>query len=161
MKQGQPNVPTITKFLSEMATNYYNDQQSTNGEEGGGEAKKKKVLRVGLDPYVHSASFAKELNEALANAAGEVLANGNDGEELREIAVIDTLDGKPNLVDAIWEGRPALPKNPFRVQVGSRLRILMHHLVQLWLCLHFASHTHTPIPHISQWNTLESQSSTR
>ncbi|EED87073.1 predicted protein, partial [Thalassiosira pseudonana CCMP1335] len=103
MKQGQPNVPTITKFLSEMATNYYNDQQSTNGEEGGGEAKKKKVLRVGLDPYVHSASFAKELNEALADAAGE-------------IAVIDTLDGKPNLVDAIWEGRPALPKNPFRVQ---------------------------------------------
>ena len=118
MKQGQPKVPTITKFLSDLATMHYQ--------------KESKPLKVGMDAYVHSANFAKELSEAFEEAAkdveldGDEEVNGANGEKMEEdtastappiIAEIDTLDGKPNIIDSIWEGRPALPKNPFRVQV--------------------------------------------
>ena len=116
MKQGQQKVPSITKFLSELATTHYSEN--------------KKALKVGLDAFVHSASFAKELNEAFDEAAKEMDSgdedetNGANGDSAMEVAApviaeIDTLDGKPNMVDSIWEGRPALPKNPFRVQVCS------------------------------------------
>ena len=63
-----------------------------------------------MDAYVHAASFAKELNEAFADAAKDI-----EGDVPPTIAAIDTLDGKQNVVDSIWEGRPDLPKNPFRV----------------------------------------------
>eukprot|EP00577_Skeletonema_sp_RCC1716_P005313 CAMPEP_0113416366 /NCGR_PEP_ID=MMETSP0013_2-20120614/25078_1 /TAXON_ID=2843 ORGANISM="Skeletonema costatum, Strain 1716" /NCGR_SAMPLE_ID=MMETSP0013_2 /ASSEMBLY_ACC=CAM_ASM_000158 /LENGTH=766 /DNA_ID=CAMNT_0000303417 /DNA_START=91 /DNA_END=2391 /DNA_ORIENTATION=+ /assembly_acc=CAM_ASM_000158 len=95
MKQGQPKVPTIPKFLADLATSHY-----TNS----------KPLKVGMDAYVHAASFAKELNEAFADAAKDM-----EGDVPPTIAAIDTLDGKQNVVDSIWEGRPDLPKNPFRV----------------------------------------------
>lgn len=98
MKQGEPKVPTLTKFLSDLATSHYT---TTN-----------QPLRVGLDPYVHSANFAKTLVEGFEDAAKDVV----DGVPPVVIAAIDTLDGKVNVVDSIWEGRPALPKNPFRVQ---------------------------------------------
>ena len=128
MKQGQPKVPSITKFISDMAVKHYN----MHG----------KPLVVGMDPYVHSAAFAKELKMALDEAAKDVVdadvgkeeenvSNGSDMENKNGIAnalpssssppvvvgILDTLDGKPNIVDSIWEGRPAIPKNPFRVQV--------------------------------------------
>mmetsp|Transcript_27533 Transcript_27533/g.42452 ORF Transcript_27533/g.42452 Transcript_27533/m.42452 type:complete len:767 (-) Transcript_27533:35-2335(-) len=96
MKQGQPKVPTIPKFLADLATSHY----TTNS----------KPLKVGMDAYVHAASFAKELNEAFADAAKDM-----EGDVPPTIAAIDTLDGKQNVVDSIWEGRPDLPKNPFRV----------------------------------------------
>jgi len=96
MKQGQPKVPTIPKFLADLATSHY----TTNS----------KPLKVGMDAYVHAASFAKELNEAFADAAKDI-----EGDVPPTIAAIDTLDGKQNVVDSIWEGRPDLPKNPFRV----------------------------------------------
>ena len=74
---------------------------------------------MGMDAYVHSASFAKDLNEAFEGAAKDM----DDGDATNGcaavIAEIDTLDGKPNMVDAVWDGRPALPKNPFRVHVCS------------------------------------------
>ncbi|KAK1735313.1 Xaa-Pro aminopeptidase [Skeletonema marinoi] len=95
MKQGQPKVLTIPKFLADLATSHY-----TNS----------KPLKVGMDAYVHAASFAKELNEAFADAAKDM-----EGDVPPTIAAIDTLDGKQNVVDSIWEGRPDLPKNPFRV----------------------------------------------
>lgn len=97
MKQGQPKVPTITKFLADLATTHYTTTDS-------------KPLKVGMDAYVHAASFAKELNEAFDAAAKDM-----EGDVPPTIAAIDTLDGKQNLVDSIWEGRPDLPKNPFRV----------------------------------------------
>ena len=133
MKQGQPKVPSITKFISDMAVKHYN----MHG----------KPLVVGMDPYVHSAAFAKELKMALEEAAKDVVevvvdvdvgkeeemsvSNGSNMENKNGIAnalpssssppvvvgILDTLDGKPNIVDSIWEGRPAIPKNPFRVQV--------------------------------------------
>ncbi len=96
MKQGQPKVPTITKFLADLASTHYTTDS--------------KPLKVGMDAYVHAASFAKELNEAFDAAAKDM-----EGDVPPTIAAIDTLDGKQNLVDSIWEGRPDLPKNPFRV----------------------------------------------
>jgi len=97
MKQGQPKIPTITKFLADLATSHYTTHS--------------KPLRVGMDAYVHAASFAKELNEAFDAAAEDIM----EGDVPPIIAEIDTLDGKQNLVDSIWEDRPDLPKNPFRV----------------------------------------------
>ena len=97
MKQGQPKVPTIPKFLADLASTYYTDNS--------------KPLKVGMDAYVHAASFAKELNEAFDGAAKDIM----EGDVPPTIAAIDTLDGKQNLVDSIWEGRPEMPKNPFRV----------------------------------------------
>ena len=95
--------------------------------------KESKPLKVGMDAYVHSANFAKELSEAFEEAAKDVELDGDEEEgtngetaAMEEdnvstappvIAEIDTLDGKPNIIDSIWQGRPALPKNPFRVQV--------------------------------------------
>lgn len=110
MKQGQPKVPTINKFLSDLATSHYKEE--------------KKALKVGIDAYVHSASFAKDLNGAFEDAANDMdLGDGDEamnGDSKADdvtpvIAEIATLDGKPNVVDSIWEGRPAVPKNPFRV----------------------------------------------
>lgn len=112
MKQGQPKVPTLTKFLADLASTHYSERSVP--------------LRVGLDAYVHSASFAGDLTEAFEDAAKEVAPGANgDGDAATTttqttIAVIDTLDGKPNMVDSVWEGRPAIPKNPFRVQVRER-----------------------------------------
>lgn len=103
MKQGQPKVPTIPKFLSNLAADYF----KSNGV----------PFKVGIDPYVHAASFAKELNEAFEKAAGDVeveVSNGDD-ETSPVIAEIDTLNGHSNLVDSVWTDRPELPKNPFRV----------------------------------------------
>ena len=131
MKQGQPKVPSITKFISDMALKHY----TMHG----------KPLVVGMDPYVHSAAFAKELKMALEEAAKDVVEvvvgvdvgkeeeNVSNGSNMNKngignalpssssppvvVGILDTLDGKPNIVDSIWEGRPAIPKNPFRVQV--------------------------------------------
>ena len=114
MRQGNTGVPTIIKFLTDMAIDNYK--------------RKGAPLRVGLDAYVHSASFARELTDAFADAAADVVVVDDDDAPAIDgsaperpppsIAVLDTLDGRPNIVDSIWEGRPALPKNPFRVHVS-------------------------------------------
>ena len=106
MKQGQPKVPTITKFLSDLAISHYND--------------KNQPLKVGIDPFVHSASFAKELMDALGDAAKDLevddAANGDGSSDVPPtIAKLDTLDGMPNLIDSTWSNRPPLPTNPFVV----------------------------------------------
>ena len=59
MKQGLPKVPSITKFLADMAVKHY----QTFG----------RPLVVGLDAYVHSAAFAKELKEAFDEASKPML----------------------------------------------------------------------------------------
>ena len=107
MKQGQPKVPTITKFLSDLAISHYND--------------KNQPLKVGIDPFVHSASFAKELMDALGDAAKDLevddAANGDGSSDVPPtIAKLDTLDGMPNLIDSTWSNRPPLPTNPFVIQ---------------------------------------------
>mmetsp|Transcript_32903 Transcript_32903/g.69016 ORF Transcript_32903/g.69016 Transcript_32903/m.69016 type:complete len:681 (+) Transcript_32903:265-2307(+) len=111
MKQGQPKVPTIDTFLSDLARSHYKE--------------KSKPLKVGIDAYVHSASFVQNLYEAFYYAAKDMGRGANEdatgnavnGDHASRVIVeIDTLDGKINMVDSIWEGRPALPKNLFRVQ---------------------------------------------
>jgi Xaa-Pro aminopeptidase len=97
MKQGQPKVPSIVKFLGEAAAKQYKATKSS--------------LKVGIDPFVHPASFAKELKAAFADAAKSEL-NMED-----EDVVIGELDtSNANLIDPIWgEERPEIPANPFRV----------------------------------------------
>ena len=101
MKMGEPKVPTIVKFLGEHAAKHYKESGS-NGD--------RKPLRVGIDPYVHAASFKKELEESFAsNAALEI-----DDEDEPVVGMLDT--SHPNLIDPIWgEKRPAIPASPFRV----------------------------------------------
>ena len=94
MKQGLPKVPTITKFLTDLAEEKRNCGSSV-------------PLKVGIDPYVHPASFAKDLTEAFDGATKDL------GEEAASLGEIVTLQS--NLVDEIWEDRPAVPTSPFRV----------------------------------------------
>mmetsp|Transcript_53185 Transcript_53185/g.159197 ORF Transcript_53185/g.159197 Transcript_53185/m.159197 type:complete len:838 (-) Transcript_53185:170-2683(-) len=130
MKMGQPNVPTIPKFLSE---------QALQKREGGSDSSPLGPYRVGMDPYVHSAKFAEDLYGAFEVAAAKVrpapssaLSEGSESDSSSvepsdvPLCLIDTLDsiGNPNLVDEIWEDeecagddgcRPPIPTSPFRV----------------------------------------------
>lgn len=91
VKSGQPKVPTITKYLGDLAAKHYGET--------------KKPLVVGIDPFVHAASFAKELTDAFAEAAEE------------DDVIIGEIDtSNENLIDEIWaDERPPVPKSPFRV----------------------------------------------
>ena len=108
MRQGVGKVPTINKFLTDLA-----------------EEKRKcglsKPLRVGIDPYVHPASFVKDLTEAFDAATKDfALGEGGDGDEeaseadpanLGEIVTLES-----NIVDEVWgDERPPVPTSPFRV----------------------------------------------
>eukprot|EP00542_Grammatophora_oceanica_P020470 CAMPEP_0194041766 /NCGR_PEP_ID=MMETSP0009_2-20130614/13602_1 /TAXON_ID=210454 /ORGANISM="Grammatophora oceanica, Strain CCMP 410" /LENGTH=733 /DNA_ID=CAMNT_0038685373 /DNA_START=101 /DNA_END=2302 /DNA_ORIENTATION=- len=94
MKQGQPKVPTIPKFLGELAAKHYKESSEP--------------LQIGIDPFVHPAAFAKEVQDALGSAARKEL----DDEDLT-IGKLET--SHPNLVDPLWESRPPIPTSPFRV----------------------------------------------
>lgn len=95
-KQGLPATPTIVKWLATQAVEHY----KVHG----------KPLKVAIDPYVHAASFQKELQEAW----DEAVATEFDDDDDIQIGVLDT--SHPNLIDPIWgEQRPAIPQSPFRV----------------------------------------------
>lgn len=96
MKQGLPKVPALTKFVSERAVEHFSDHG--------------KVFRVGIDPFVHAASFELDLTDAFVEAAGK-----SDLSDDVIVGEIDTLDGHDNLVDQVWEHRPPMPNSPFRV----------------------------------------------
>ena len=110
-KQGLPTTLTIPQWLAQQAALYY----QAHG----------KALRIGIDPYVHAASFPTELQRALKDAQQGLEAPPNhDDDDDSDNAFIGKLvtlssddpDKPPlNLVDAIWKDRPALPKAPFRV----------------------------------------------
>ncbi len=98
VKQGQPKVPTIVKKLAEVAVEHYKEN--------------KKPLRVGIDPFVHPASFAKEFSTAMEEAAK--IDMDTTEEEIPTIGELDTSNA--NLIDPIWaEARPPIPTSPFRV----------------------------------------------
>jgi Xaa-Pro aminopeptidase len=100
MKQGQPKVPSIVKHLGEVAVKHYQENNKT-------------PLRVGIDPFVHPASFAKEFQEAVEEAAKEELDIGEDDDTPIVIGELDT--SHANLIDPIWgDARPAIPTSPFR-----------------------------------------------
>jgi Xaa-Pro aminopeptidase len=109
-KSGLPETKTIPKWLAERAVKQYR-------ETGGA-----KPLRVGMDPFVNAASFAKEVEDAFKEAADAEVdlptppATEGDGggEATVTIGVLDT--AHENLIDPIWgEDRPAIPASEFRV----------------------------------------------
>jgi Xaa-Pro aminopeptidase len=96
-KSGAPDTLTIPKWLATTASEYY--------------TKHKKQLRIGIDPFVHPASFAKEVEDAMSDVAKNENFDENPG-------TIQTLN--ENLVDIIWDKdintpRPEIPVSPFRV----------------------------------------------
>jgi Xaa-Pro aminopeptidase len=97
-KGGEPKTPTIPNFLGELAAKYYKEHSTP--------------LAVGLDPFVHPASFAKELTKAFeASAAKSELGNDDNGGTVGELV---TSHG--NLIDPIWgDARPEVPYSAFRV----------------------------------------------
>lgn len=98
IKQGQPKVPTIVKKLAEVAVEAFQADA--------------KPLKVGIDPFVHPASFAKDFREAMEEAAKDKLDVQDDN--LPVIGELDT--SHANLIDPIWsDDRPAIPTSPFRV----------------------------------------------
>lgn len=87
MKQGLPQTPTLIKYLADAA-----------------KESDKKQFRIGMDPFVHSASFCKELKEALKSEEND-----------EPVGVLET-SLPDNLIDILWDKhRPALPTAPFRV----------------------------------------------
>jgi Xaa-Pro aminopeptidase len=103
MKQGEPKVPTIVKYLTEKAIKLNKDD--------GNESKDKtaRKLKVGIDPYVHPASFAKDFNDAMEEGAKSDLDDG-------ELSIGELVKLEANLIDPIWgEFRPPVPYNPWRV----------------------------------------------
>ena len=97
MKQGLPKVPSLTKYISGTAMKNYEN----NG----------KTFRVGIDPFVHAASFEKDLMDAFKTAVEK-----SDLSDDVVVGEIDTLDDHGNLVDKVWgDARPEVPTNPFRV----------------------------------------------
>jgi Xaa-Pro aminopeptidase len=98
-KAGLADTLTIPKWLAAAAVKKY------------GQSDPQTPLKVGMDPFVHAASFAKELETAFAEAAADEL-NIADGEATK-IGVLDT--SNENLVDPIWTDRPEVPTSPFRV----------------------------------------------
>jgi Xaa-Pro aminopeptidase len=102
MKQGLPKVPTLTKYIADLA----GEQYTTS----------KKTFNVGIDPFVHPASFEKELNDAFDTKAEDVLDIDNDEDEDAIIGELKTLDNGQNFVDDVWgEERPPIPTSPFKV----------------------------------------------
>ena len=97
-KQGLPSTPSIPKWLATRAVEHVK-----------GSGDKKTPLKVGIDPFVHAASFAKELQEAWEEAANDEFDDDD--------VVIGVLDAShDNLIDPIWgQARPAIPTSPFRV----------------------------------------------
>lgn len=92
-KSGLLETPTIPKWLSATAVEHYQQFH--------------KPLRIGIDPYVHAASMAKEVQDLLADAAKDQGWDEHPGLLVTE---------HENLVDSIWgEARPPIPISPFRV----------------------------------------------
>lgn len=92
MKQGLPETPTISNYIADAAKEHFDSN--------------KKPFRIGMDPFVHAASFCKELEKALDEK--------NDNED-EKCGILETSLSN-NLIDELWgESRPALPNAPFRV----------------------------------------------
>lgn len=99
-KAGLPSTPTIAKWLASTAV-----------------AASSKPLRIGMDPHVHAASFAKDVTTAMEEAVKEEEQKPDAANDVSSTASrIGTLVTEhPNLIDPIWgDARPALPEAPFR-----------------------------------------------
>ena len=86
-KAGLPSTPTIPKWLA---------------QESSLKQKASSSFKIGMDPFVHAASFPKEVKTAFEEEEG--MTQGPD------IQTITT-----NLVDQIWHNQPPVPTSPWRV----------------------------------------------
>lgn len=94
-KSGLTDTLTIPKWLASTATEFYQQHQ--------------KPMRIGIDPFVHPASFAKEVEDAMADVAQTESFDENPG-----LLCTDA----QNLIDILWEKeatRPPIPTSPFRI----------------------------------------------
>jgi Xaa-Pro aminopeptidase len=90
MEQGKPKVPSLTAWLAQEAAVHWKETGSP--------------FRIAIDPYVHAASFAKDLQDAFETENADAVI----GE------LVTTL--QCNLIDPIWsKARPAIPTSPFCV----------------------------------------------
>lgn len=93
MKQGQPKVPTIPNFLSNLAVEYYKNHGTP--------------FKIGIDPYVHSASFAKELQEAFDKAAQDMDVDDsiNGDNDDNDVTAVENEKSLPVIgeIDTGWE----------------------------------------------------------
>lgn len=100
MKQGLPKVPSITKFIANIAAEQYSTSEV------------KVPFVVGIDPFVHPASFERELNNAFDEAAGSI---DDIGEEV-VIGELKAMVNGYNPIDDVWgDERPDIPTSPFKV----------------------------------------------
>lgn len=100
MKQGLPKVPTLTKYVADLAATKYEAE--------------KNPFRVGIDPFVHPASFESELKDAFDEVNDFGGENGDDEEVI--IGSLKTMDDGYNPIDEIWgDERPPIPTSPFKV----------------------------------------------
>ena len=91
MKQGTAKVPSISAWLAKEASNHWTETGLP--------------FRIGIDPYVHPASFAKEVTNAMEAEQPDAV-----------IAELVTSIEPGNLIDPIWSTcRPPIPTSPFRV----------------------------------------------
>ena len=90
MKSGQPKVPKISKWLAELAVKHYTAHKTE--------------LVVGIDPFVHPASFADEVYKAFDEEAQIELSSGDDdGDDDANVVSIGRLEtSHSNLIDPIW-----------------------------------------------------------
>lgn len=94
-KAGLPSTPTIAKWLAEQAAGKFKKDSNK--------------LRIGLDPFVHPASFAKDVEKAMK----EVAMSEFDNEDMN---LSEFITENENLIDPIWGSeRPDIPTSPFRV----------------------------------------------
>jgi Xaa-Pro aminopeptidase len=106
-KSGQAAVPTLQKWLADLAVQSY---QKKNVDQ----QQQVVPLRVGMDPYVHAASFSKDFKTALEEAANEAGLEEDAESKLATVGVLIAIDD--NLVDSIWgDIRPPIPASAFRV----------------------------------------------
>ena len=108
-KAGLPDTPTLPKWLASRALAHYKATR--------------KPLHIGIDPFVTSASFAKEVLDALTEASNAEdwpteseppTASSESSPSPPEIGVL--VSEHDNLIDPIWGTfRPAIPTSPFRV----------------------------------------------
>jgi Xaa-Pro aminopeptidase len=102
MKQGEPKVPTIIEYPGEIAKK--KQDETTDGEET-----EKKILKVGIDPFVFASSFADEFEEGMKKVAKEMTDDDN-------LEIGELVPSYENLIDPIWGlERPPIPHNRFRV----------------------------------------------
>ena len=115
MKQGLPKVPSIPKYIADMAAKHYTDAIA-NANQLSNKHKNKTSFVVGLDPFVHPASFENDLNDAFDDAAESIQNCEELNTDTIDIGTLKTMENGYNPIDDIWgQDRPDIPTSPFKV----------------------------------------------